>query len=234
MYHIPFWDTCRQKSRVHTSYLCGTNDKPLHDSCQHYCTGFVKTQSPIQDGVELDSKDSLRKAVKSLFNKLYGKCMKYCTSNCTAYVLFTCTMYMYVATFSSGQYIHDDKARLPYSKTEEYGLKIDGLPTSCALKHPSSYGKSTLKSILDNRENLKLCGEEVRRMCTCTYMYMYAASIEYLCHKFYSSSLVIMQYMYRHESLNASVEVRLIYMHVWPTYTCTCHTDTLIGTYTYT
>ena len=155
MYHIPFWDTCRQKSRVRTSYLCGTNDKPLHDSYQHCCTGFVKTQSPTQDDVELDNKDSLRKAVESLFNKLYGKRMKYCTYKLYC-VLSTCTMF--VATFSSGQYIHDDKARLPYSKTEEYGLKIDGLPTSCALKHPSSYGKSTLKSILDNRENLKLYG----------------------------------------------------------------------------
>ena len=29
---------------------------------------------------------------------------------------------MYVATSSPGQYINDDKARLPYSKTEEYGL----------------------------------------------------------------------------------------------------------------
>ena len=69
---------------------------------------------------------------------------------------------MYVATSSPGQYINDDKARLPYSKTEEYGLKIDGLPANCALKHPSSYGKSTLRNILDNRENLKLYGEKVR------------------------------------------------------------------------
>lgn len=67
-----------------------------------------------------------------------------------------------------GQYIHDDRARLPYSKVEEYGLKIDGLPSNCALKHPSSYGKSTLKSILDNRENLKLYGEKV----TNSYMYI--------------------------------------------------------------
>ena len=178
----------------------------------------MKTQSPTQDGVELDNKDSLCKAVKSLFNKLYGKRMKYCTYKLYC-VLSTCTMF--VTTFSSG---HSDKARLPYSKTEEYGLKINGLPTSCALKHPSSYGKSTLKSILDNRKNLKLYGEKVKRMCTCTYMYMYmyAASIEYLC--FTQGSLVTMQYMYRHENLNrflASVEVRVTYMQVWPTYTCT-------------
>lgn len=50
----------------------------MSDSCQCY-TGFVKTQSPTQGGVELDNKDSLRKAVESLFNKLYGKHMKYCT-----------------------------------------------------------------------------------------------------------------------------------------------------------
>ena len=65
---------------------------------------------------------------------------------------------------SPGQYINDNKARLPYSRTEEYGLKIDGLPASCALKHPSSYGRSTLRSILDNRENLRLYGKKVRLM----------------------------------------------------------------------
>ena len=66
---------------------------------------------------------------------------------------------VYDDTSLPGQYINDDKARLPYSKAEEYGLKIDGLPASCVLKHPSSYGKSTLRGILDNRENLKLYGE---------------------------------------------------------------------------
>ena len=39
------------------------------------CTGFMKTQSQTQGGAELDNKDSLRKAVESLFNKLYGKHM---------------------------------------------------------------------------------------------------------------------------------------------------------------
>ena len=34
----------------------------------------MKTQLPTH-GVELDNKDSLRKAVESLFNKLYGKHM---------------------------------------------------------------------------------------------------------------------------------------------------------------
>ena len=137
--------------------LCYTNNKPLHDSCQHY-TGFLKTQSPTEGGVELDNKDSLRKAVESLFNKLYGKHMKYCMYKLYLYS----QLHIICCHVLSGQYIHDDKARLPYSKTEEYGLKIDGLPTSCTLKHPSSYGKSTLKSILENRENLKLYGEKER------------------------------------------------------------------------
>ena len=76
-------------------------------------------------------------------------------------------MHFNLTSLLLGQYIHDDRARLPYSKMEEYGLKFDGLPSNCALKHPSSYGKSTLKSILNNRENLKLYGEKVRSIVTC-------------------------------------------------------------------
>ena len=50
------------------------------------------------------------------------------------------------------------KARLPYSKIEEFGIQIKGLPSGASLKHPSSYGKRVLQGILDQRENLTLYG----------------------------------------------------------------------------
>ena len=45
------------------------------------------------------------------------------------------------------------------SKIEEYGIHIDGLPSGTMLKHPSSYGKSVLQRIIDQKENLTLYGE---------------------------------------------------------------------------
>lgn len=58
----------------------------------------------------------------------------------------------------TGQYVQT-KTRLPYSKIEKFGIQIKGLPAGTALKHPSSYGKGILQSILDQRENLALYGE---------------------------------------------------------------------------
>lgn len=86
--------------------------------------GFLKAPPRTHNDAEPADKDFLCKAVELLFNRLYG------------------------------EYTNDARARLPYSKIQDYGLRIDGLATM--LKHPSSYGKSTLKSILENRENLKL------------------------------------------------------------------------------
>ena len=49
-------------------------------------------------------------------------------------------------------------AKLPYKKIEEYGIVMKGLPLSKQLKHPSSYGRLTLKQILDNKESIKFEG----------------------------------------------------------------------------
>ena len=44
-----------------------------------------------------------------------------------------------------------------------------------------SYGKSTLKSILENRENLKLYGErDIRAMYVCMYLHVYVQALQQL------------------------------------------------------
>ena len=47
---------------------------------------------------------------------------------------------------------------LPYSKIMQFGITIEGLPFGLSLKHPSSYGKDTLKEILSKKNQLKLKG----------------------------------------------------------------------------
>lgn len=49
-------------------------------------------------------------------------------------------------------------AHLPYSKIEQYGILIEGLPKGKILKHPSSYGAQTLKAILAKKDSIKLKG----------------------------------------------------------------------------
>lgn len=82
-FHIPFWDTCLQKSLVRHCFVvlqCNTL------FTRFLSAGFLKTQSSTQGSIKLDDKDSLRKAVESLFNKLYGTVMK--------------NMYMYVSYYA--------------------------------------------------------------------------------------------------------------------------------------
>ena len=85
------------------------------------------------------------KVVLSCITKiLYARPLSHCSISCMVSTWSTvhtnCIVYsqLHICCHLSGQYIHDDPN--PYSKTEECGLKIDGLPTSCTLKHPS-YGK---------------------------------------------------------------------------------------------
>lgn len=37
-----------------------------------------------------------------------------------------------------GKLVNDSKAKLPYSKIEELGIRMEGLPDGKQLKHPSS------------------------------------------------------------------------------------------------
>lgn len=71
-------------------------------------------------------------------------------------------------------HIHKPSARFPYSKVQEYDIKMDGLPAGVSLKHPSSYGKDTLRNILSNKHHLKLYGII---MFTCIIMFFYVLVI---------------------------------------------------------
>ena len=47
---------------------------------------------------------------------------------------------------------------MPYSKIQEYGIKMEGLPGNLPLKNPTAYGKVTLQEIIANKDTLKLHG----------------------------------------------------------------------------
>ena len=51
-----------------------------------------------------------------------------------------------------GECIGKAKIKLPYSKIAEYGISLKGLPEDVILKHPSSYGKATMRKILANKD----------------------------------------------------------------------------------
>ena len=55
-----------------------------------------------------------------------------------------------------------DGRRFPYSKLSSLGISACGLPdgVSC-LKHPSSYGRRQLQSIIDNNHKLKFNNKDV-------------------------------------------------------------------------
>ena len=59
----------------------------------------------------------------------------------------------------AGEYVHKPNAKLPYSKLKARGISIDGLPGRCkVLKRPSSYGRQTLKEILEQKDQLRIKG----------------------------------------------------------------------------
>ena len=57
-----------------------------------------------------------------------------------------------------GESIGDTTARFPYKRTQEYGISVIGLPEEKSLKHPSSYGRLTLRQILANKDNIIVQG----------------------------------------------------------------------------
>ena len=75
-----------------------------------------------------------------------------------------------------GTYVSKPSAKMPYSKIRQYGITIEGLP--CDLKHPSCYGKDTLKEILSQRDQLKILGvqDKVTYVYVRTYAYYYVYS----------------------------------------------------------
>ena len=58
----------------------------------------------------------------------------------------------------TGESIGDATARLPYKRVQEYGISVSGLPEDKSLKHPSSYGRLTLRQILANKDNITVKG----------------------------------------------------------------------------
>ena len=53
-----------------------------------------------------------------------------------------------------GETNRDGSKKLPYSKISSLGITVTGLPDGVSLKHPSSYGRKQLQSILDCKERL--------------------------------------------------------------------------------
>ena len=54
-------------------------------------------------------------------------------------------------------YVHKPNSKMPYSKVKARGISIEGLPGRCKMqKHPSSYGRRTLKDILERKDQLRI------------------------------------------------------------------------------
>lgn len=70
---------------------------------------------------------------------------------------FIAMMYMWKMPLT-GSYTDKPNARLPYSKIDEYGIVMHGLPDGKSLKHPSSYGKNYLLKVLKEKNNLRMTG----------------------------------------------------------------------------
>ena len=68
-------------------------------------------------------------------------------------------MCTYVTVYA-GECIGKDKIKLPYSKITEYGISLEGLPEDVILKHPSSYGKATMRKILANKDLYHMTGKD--------------------------------------------------------------------------
>ncbi|XP_065906298.1 uncharacterized protein [Dysidea avara] len=114
---------------------------------EHYCGGTAKGISFLEDqapyipysfigylhhpvatsGAQILADTDInvkRKQVEEVFNKLYGEANR------------------------------DGSKKLPYSKISSLGITVTGLPDGVSLKHPSSYGRKQLQSILDCKERL--------------------------------------------------------------------------------
>ena len=65
----------------------------------------------------------------------------------------------------TGESIGDKTARLPYKRIQEYGISVSGLPEDKFLKHPSSYGRLTLRQILVNKDNITVQGMAIYGWC---------------------------------------------------------------------
>ena len=71
------------------------------------------------------------------------------------------------------QCIGDLSAKLPYKRIADYGIIMSGLPSGKQLKHPSSYGRLTLKEILENKDNIKVEGVHQLPYKIVYYVHMY-------------------------------------------------------------
>ena len=150
MFPIPFLGTCQQESQVcHVGWVLKRFDICMWHRSPCYMT-YPQASWRLHQ--------HLRVVLILVTRILCAKPLSVCSTHCMVSE-WNLIVTIALSRFDhAGQYIGDDRARLPYSKIKEYGLRISGLPSSCALKHPSSYGKSTLRNIVDSRENLKLYG----------------------------------------------------------------------------
>ena len=53
------------------------------------------------------------------------------------------------------QHVKDPKARLPYSKIQEYDIRIEGLPAGIPVKILQCMAKLLYQKIITDKENLK-------------------------------------------------------------------------------
>ena len=76
------------------------------------------------------------------------------------------------------QHVEDPNARMPYSKIQEYGIRMEGLPSGKTLKNPTAYGKTTLQDIIANKDSLKLHGNILQKPTIIMIEIIYLSNIQ--------------------------------------------------------
>ena len=70
-------------------------------------------------------------------------------------LILSVNIYIYIMYYLLGE-IGGGGKRVPYSKLSSLGITVSGLPDGVSsLKHPSSYGRRQLQTIVDNKHRLK-------------------------------------------------------------------------------
>ena len=83
---------------------------------------------------------------------------------------------MYI-TICAGEGVGKEKIRLPYSKIAEYGITLEGLPEDVILKHPTSYGRATMRKILANKDLYHMTGKGIVMFISLLYKSFYHSKI---------------------------------------------------------
>ena len=91
------------------------------------------------------------------------------------FVMGVLCMYIY-SVMSNCMYVYlgeiTGNNRVPYSKLDQLGVTVEGLPNGIVFKHPSSYGRRQLQLIIETKDNIKFNGMQILLHALHTYYHV--------------------------------------------------------------